>query len=63
MGTFLVSIHSEQKMHQIMEAVTNLGRWDIWIGLNRRNKEDQYLWDNGEPVKFTNWDKGKFYKI
>ena len=60
MGTFLVTIESEEKMKQVQAHVEKLKRWDIWIGLNRLNEHDEYRWDNQAPVSYTNWDDGKF---
>ena len=59
MGTFLVTIESEEKMRQVQQHVGKLKRWDIWIGLNRLNEFDDYKWDNKAPVVYTNWDDGK----
>ena len=51
-GGYLVTINdaAEQKW---LQAV--LGGQPSWIGLNDIAREGQWVWDNGEPVTYTNW--------
>ena len=43
-----------------MRTIDEMKRWDIWIGLNRIDREDEsYAWDSGHPLEFTNWDSGQ----
>ncbi|MDE0484653.1 MAG: lectin-like protein [Candidatus Poribacteria bacterium] len=50
----LVTITSEAD--QIwLEAVFGMGPY--WIGLTDVQKEGKWQWDNGEPLKYTNWIK------
>ena len=51
-GAHLVTITSEAE--QIwLEAVFGAGRY--WIGLSDVAKEDEWQWETGEPVTYTNW--------
>ena len=51
-GVHLVTITSEAE--QIwLEAVFGVGRY--WIGLSDVAKEDEWQWETGEPVTYTNW--------
>ncbi|MDE0314205.1 MAG: lectin-like protein [Candidatus Poribacteria bacterium] len=51
---YLVTITSEAE--QIwLEAVFGTGPY--WIGLTDVQKEGKWRWDNGEPLKYTNWIK------
>ena len=51
-GAYLVTINdeTEQKWLQVV-----LGGEPSWIGLNDIAQEGQWIWDNGEPVTYTNW--------
>ena len=54
MGSFLVTIDSKKKLKDVIDSVQNLNRWDVWIGLNRLNEKDAYLWDSKvekDPLK------------
>ena len=46
MGAYLVTIDSRQKLQDVIDSVDKLKRWDVWIGLNRLNEKDAYLWDS-----------------
>ena len=51
-GAHLVTINdeAEQKWLQVV-----FGGEPSWIGLNDIAQEGQWIWDNGEPVTYTNW--------
>ena len=51
-GGYLVTINdaAEQKW---LQAV--FGGQPSWIGLNDIAQEGQWIWDNGEPLTYTNW--------
>ena len=51
-GGYLVTINdeTEQKWLQVV-----FGGEPSWIGLNDIAQEGQWIWDNGEPVTYTNW--------
>ena len=36
-------------------AASRFGGEPSWIGLNDIAQEGQWIWDNGEPVAYTNW--------
>ena len=51
-GAYLVTINdeTEQKWLQVV-----FGGQPSWIGLNDIAQEGEWVWDNGEPVNYTNW--------
>ena len=51
-GGYLVTINDEMEQ-KWLQAV--LGGQPSWIGLNDIAQEGQWVWDNGEPLTYTNW--------
>ena len=51
-GGYLVTINDETEQ-KWLQAV--FGGEPSWIGLNDIAQEGQWIWDNGEPVAYTNW--------
>ena len=51
-GGYLVTINDETEQ-KWLQAV--FGGQPSWIGLNDIAQEGQWIWDNGEPVTYTNW--------
>ena len=51
-GGYLVTINNEAEQ-KWLQAV--FGGQPSWIGLNDIAEEGQWVWDNGEPVTYTNW--------
>ncbi|RKU09647.1 hypothetical protein C6503_21065 [Candidatus Poribacteria bacterium] len=51
-GGYLVTINDEAEQ-KWLQAV--FGGQPSWIGLNDIAQEGQWIWDNGEPVTYTNW--------
>ena len=51
-GAYLVTINDAEEQ-KWLQAV--LGGQPSWIGLNDIAEEGQWVWDNGEPVTYTNW--------
>ena len=51
-GAHLVTITDEMEQ-KWLQAV--FGGEPSWIGLNDIAQEGQWIWDNGEPVTYTNW--------
>lgn len=51
-GAYLVTINDEAEQ-KWLQAV--FGGQPSWIGLNDIAEEGQWVWDNGEPVTYTNW--------
>ncbi|KAK4312213.1 hypothetical protein Pmani_016336 [Petrolisthes manimaculis] len=50
----MVSIHSEEELHLIMKAITNIIH-PVWIGL-LQTKDNGYEWSDGTGLDFINWD-------
>ena len=51
-GGYLVTINGEAEQ-KWLQAV--FGGQPSWIGLNDIAQEGQWVWDNGEPLTYTNW--------
>lgn len=51
-GGYLVTINDEAEQ-KWLQAV--FGGQPSWIGLNDIAEEGQWVWDNGEPLTYTNW--------
>ena len=51
-GAYLVTINDETEQ-KWLQAV--FGGQPSWIGLNDIAQEGQWVWDNGEPLTYTNW--------
>ena len=51
-GAYLVTINDETEQ-KWLQAV--FGGQPSWIGLNDVAQEGEWVWDNGEPVTYTNW--------
>ena len=51
-GGYLVTINNEAEQ-KWLQAV--FGGQPSWIGLNDIAQEGQWIWDNGEPLTYTNW--------
>ncbi len=51
-GGYLVTINDEMEQKWLQ---TVFGGQPSWIGLNDIAQEGQWIWDNGEPVTYTNW--------
>ncbi len=51
-GAYLVTINDEMEQ-KWLQAV--FGGQPSWIGLNDITEEGQWVWDNGEPLTYTNW--------
>ena len=51
-GGYLVTINNEMEQ-KWLQAV--FGGQPSWIGLNDIAQEGQWVWDNGEPLTYTNW--------
>ena len=55
-GTNLASIHSEEE-HSISYSLINSRNG--WIGLNDRETDGTYIWNDGSPFDYDNWHPGE----
>lgn len=59
-GGFLASINSEQENTFIRNAANSVaGAINILIGFNDVGTEGTFVWQNGDPVSYTNWNGGE----
>ena len=59
-GAHLISIHSMDELKFVIQQAKKAGFIHfMWIGLNDRNLEGGYVWADGTPVQFTNWQNGE----
>jgi hypothetical protein len=56
-GGSLVAIGSLAENSFVRTTFANLG--SVWIGFNDILSEGNFVWANGEPVVFTNWNGGE----
>ena len=54
-NAYLVTITSESEQRWV-ETVF-FGRGYYWIGITDEEKEGKWLWENGENVRYTNWEE------
>ena len=55
-GSDLVSIHDLELDAFIAEEL--LGGTDAWLGLRRSSDSAPWIWTDGTPLNYTNWDGG-----
>ena len=59
----LVSIDNEKEMEFIKNISSKFRFFELWIGLNDRLKEDQFVWSDGTPFNrfwsYNNWNYGE----
>ena len=51
-GAYLVTINDEVEQEWLQAVFAGQ---PSWIGLNDLAEEGQWVWDNGEPLTYTNW--------
>lgn len=57
-GAYLVTINDENEQKWLSGV---FGNYLYWIGLSDEKTEGQWVWENGEPLTYTNWGKkGRF---
>nr|XP_006820468.1 PREDICTED: brevican core protein-like [Saccoglossus kowalevskii] len=54
---YLPSVHSRQENDKILEVCPS--EYDLWIGLNDRAWEGNWVWSDGDPIVYTNWNAGE----
>lgn len=54
----LVSIHSTEEQNYLNNVIPP-GSADVWIGLERLDKRDNFTWVDGSPQDFNNWSPGE----
>ena len=53
MGGWLVTINNWSEEEYLESLLFD----STWIGFNDRENEGTWVWDSGQPVNFTNWEK------
>nr|XP_034345452.1 low affinity immunoglobulin epsilon Fc receptor isoform X6 [Arvicanthis niloticus] len=52
----LVSIHSQTEQDFLTQ---HINKRDSWIGLQDLNMEGEFLWTDGSPMSYSNWNPGE----
>ena len=55
MGGHLTSIGDQSENDWVWDTFSNGGARSLWIGLVDIDQDDNFVWTNGEPVIYTNW--------
>ncbi|XP_051756512.1 macrophage mannose receptor 1-like [Ctenopharyngodon idella] len=56
--TDLVSVHSEEMQHRVMNVVKRASTELVWLGLHNYCSMNMWLWLSGEIVCYQNWAPG-----
>ncbi|XP_030828651.1 macrophage mannose receptor 1 [Strongylocentrotus purpuratus] len=60
MGGELASIHSKEENEFIRDLVqTDIGKRNVWVGLERGPSGGFTNWNDGTPVDYVQWDNGE----
>ncbi len=54
----LVSVHSEEIQHEVMNEVKRASTAAVWLGLHNYCVMNMWLWLSGEIVCYQNWAPG-----
>uniref|UniRef100_A0A8C1H5F6 Si:ch211-225k7.5 n=1 Tax=Cyprinus carpio carpio TaxID=630221 RepID=A0A8C1H5F6_CYPCA len=54
----LVSVHSEEIQHRVMNVVKLASTAEVWLGLHNYCIMNMWLWVSGETVCYQNWAPG-----
>uniref|UniRef100_A0A671LMD8 Macrophage mannose receptor 1-like n=1 Tax=Sinocyclocheilus anshuiensis TaxID=1608454 RepID=A0A671LMD8_9TELE len=54
----LVSVHSEEIQHRVMNVVKRASTAAVWLGLHNYCSMNMWLWLSGEMVCYQNWAPG-----
>ena len=55
LGGHLVTINDVAEQEWVFETFSDDSQFGLWIGLNDRNQEGEFVWASGQPVTYTNW--------
>ncbi|MCY2961819.1 MAG: FG-GAP-like repeat-containing protein [Planctomycetota bacterium] len=58
-GGYLASITTSAEQTWVQGAFGPYSTWKYWIGLNDIATEGQFVWANGEPFSYANWNSGQ----
>ncbi len=58
-GFNLAAIGDDAEDAYLYGQLRAAGLDDTWIGLNDRQTEEEFVWSNGEPFVYNNWDDGE----
>ncbi|MBN3307386.1 MRC1 protein, partial [Amia calva] len=58
-GGDLLSIHSDDELHDIYRDLTHYYNENAWIGINNLDPNAGYVWSDGSPASFENWSYGE----
>ncbi|XP_059377245.1 macrophage mannose receptor 1-like [Carassius carassius] len=58
----LVSVHSEEMQHRVMNVVKLASTAEVWLGLHNYCIMNMWLWVSGEIVCYQNWAPGNGMK-
>ena len=59
MGGHLVSINSAEENEAVRSLKAANGADNVWIGFNDIASEGSFVWTDGSPVTYTNWNSGE----
>ncbi|XP_037705175.1 secretory phospholipase A2 receptor isoform X1 [Choloepus didactylus] len=57
----LLTIHSAHEQEFIHSKIKTLSKYGVnwWIGLQEERANDEFRWQDGTPLIYQNWDKGR----
>ena len=58
-GGHLITINSEEEQAFVERTFLTPPDRVLWIGMTDAEKERDWHWVSGEPVEFTNWERGE----
>ena len=59
LGGYITTINDSTENIYLTDLVQRLDQGTFHIGLNDQNREGNFVWANGEPVSYTNWNEGE----